>query len=89
MHEEEEGAFLNSLVKELDDTVATLEKQVIDLGEGLGRLLWDLNYAEKEGPEFVLAIVQDWLKMDFCKDIMDTTREIYDHPVLAWLNEHT
>lgn len=68
------------MVEWIEDTIERLEQQVSDLGEGLGRLLWDLKYAEELGVQVVNAVVADWLQMKFSKEVMEATSELYDHP---------
>ena len=67
-------------IKEMEEAIETLSGAVEDLGEAVGRLLWDLYYAEQQGPMFLNYVINDWLSMKFSRDIMAATWDIYDHP---------
>lgn len=68
----------------MEALVKKMDKQIGEMGEATGILLWDLHYALTEmSPEDLFDVVSVWLETGFCKAVMEATKH---DAWLAWSN---
>lgn len=69
-------------LERMEALVKKMDKQIGELGEATGMMLWDLHYALTEmSPDDLFDVVSVWLETGFAKAVMEATE--LDHE--KWL----
>ncbi len=59
----------------LESLVERMDKQIGEMGEAVGLLLWDLHFTLTETPEMLSEVVAVWLSTSFAQNVMEVTKE--------------